>query len=180
MARFRYAMQSILDIKLKMETQAKQEFSAANAALREEEEKLEQLFDRKAGYERQGGELREGVLKLREIEENRRAVLCMEEYIKGQRLQVRKAEEELEQARLKLTEVMMERKTHEKLKEKAFEQFMMDEKKQESKEVDELTSYTYGQRSAEKSRAAENARAAEKSRVAENARIAENARAAVG
>ena len=38
------------------------------------------------------------------------------------------------------------RKTHETLKEKAFQQFLADEKKQEGKEVDELTSYTYGQR----------------------------------
>lgn len=144
MARFRYGMQSILNIKLKMETQAKQEFSAARAALDEEERKLQGLFDRKAGYERRAAELLEGELKLRDIEENRRAVLCMEDYIADQRVQVAKAEEGLEQARRKLAEVMMERKTHEKLKEKAFEQFMMDEKKQESKEVDELTSYTYG------------------------------------
>ncbi len=40
----------------------------------------------------------------------------------------------------------MERKTHEKLKEKAFEEFLMEEKRQESKEIDQLTSYTYGQR----------------------------------
>ena len=40
----------------------------------------------------------------------------------------------------------MERKTHETLKEKAFQQFLEDEKRQEGKETDELTSYTYGQR----------------------------------
>ena len=56
------------------------------------------------------------------------------------------AERNLEQARLRLTEVMKERKTHETLKEKAFQQFLADEKRQEGKEVDELTSYTYGQR----------------------------------
>ena len=70
----------------------------------------------------------------------------MDNYIVDQKLCVKRAEDNLEKARQKLTEVMMERKTHEKLKEKSFEQFLMDEKKQESKEVDELTSYTYGQR----------------------------------
>ena len=40
----------------------------------------------------------------------------------------------------------MERKTHEALRDKAFEQFLEEEKKNEGKEVDELTSYTYGQR----------------------------------
>lgn len=146
MARFRYSMQSILDIKLKLETQAKQEFSTANAVLDTEERKLGALFDRKAGYEQHGRELLQGPLKLRDIEENKMAVLCMENYISEQRLCVKRAEENLERARQKLTEVMMERKTHEKLKERSFEQFLMDEKKQESKEVDELTSYTYGQR----------------------------------
>lgn len=146
MARFRYSMQSILNIKLKMETQAKQEFSAANAALTEEERRLDALFGRKAGYERRAAELRRGTLNIRDLEENRNAVRCMEDYIVSQKERVRAAERNLERAREKLTEVMMERKTHEKLKEKAFEQFLMDEKKQESKEVDELTSYTYGQR----------------------------------
>lgn len=146
MARFRYSMQSILDIKLKLETQAKQEFSTAHAVLDTEEEKLGALFDRKAGYERQARELRQGTLRIMDIRENKAAVLCMENYIVDQQLCVKRAEDNLERARQKLAEVMMERKTHEKLKEKSFEQFLMDEKKQESKEVDELTSYTYGQR----------------------------------
>lgn len=146
MARFRYSMQSILNIKLKMETQAKQEFSAAKAALDEEEERLHRLFDRKAGYEERAAELLSGTLNVRDINENKMAVLCMDRYIEEQRLQVAKAERNLEQARERLTEVMMERKTHETLKDKAFQQFLMDEKRQESKEIDELTSYTYGQK----------------------------------
>ncbi len=146
MARFRYSMQSILNIKLKMETQAKQEFSAAKAALDEEEERLQRLFDRKAGYEERAAELLSGTLNVRDINENKMAVLCMDRYIEEQRLQVAKAERNLEQARERLTEVMMERKTHETLKEKTFQQFLMDEKRQESKEIDELTSYTYGQK----------------------------------
>ncbi len=146
MARFRYSMQSILNIKLKMETQAKQEFSAARAALDEEEERLQGLFDRKAGYEAAAAELLEGVLNLRTIAENKTAILCMDNYIAEQRVQVAKAEKNLERARERLTEVMMERKTHETLKEKAFQQFLMDEKRQEGKEIDELTSYTYGQK----------------------------------
>lgn len=146
MARFRYSMQSILNIKLKMETQAKQEFSAARAALDEEEERLQGLYDRKAGYEEEATALLTGRLNIRDIEENKMAVLCMDNYIADQQVRVEKAEQALEQARERLTEVMMERKTHETLKEKAFQQFLMDEKRQEGKEIDELTSYTYGQK----------------------------------
>lgn len=151
MARFRYSMQSILNIKLKMETQAKQEFSAARAALDEEEERLKALYDRKSGYEEMGVRLLSGTLKLREINENKMAIRCMEDYIERQQINVNMAEEKLERAREKLTEVRMERKTHETLKEKAFEAFLMEEKRQESKEIDQLTSYTYGQRRTEES-----------------------------
>lgn len=146
MARFRYSMQSILDIKSKMETQAKQEFGAASAALRAEEERLQRLFDRKSGYEQEAAVLLSGTLNLQKIGDNKRAIHCMDEYIAGQKQRIVIAERNLEKAREKLAEVMKERKTHETLKEKAFEQFLAEEKRREGKEVDELTSYTYGQR----------------------------------
>ena len=144
-------MQSILNIKLKLETQAKQEFSAARAALDEEEERLQALFDRKSGYESKRTTLLSGRLNLREIEENKTAILCMEDYIERQQMNVDTAERKLEEARERLTEVRMERKTHETLRDKAFQEFLMEEKKQESKEIDQLTSYTYGQRRAQAS-----------------------------
>lgn len=149
MARFRYRMQSILDIKLKMETQAKQEFAEAKMKLDLEEERLAALRERRENYERRAREQLMGVLNCRDMAENKEALLRMDEYIAQQLLQVREAEKKLEQAREKLAEVMKERKSHETLKEKAFEQFLLDEKKQEGKEVDELTSYTYGQRQRE-------------------------------
>jgi len=143
-------MQSILDIKLKMETQAKQEFAAAQTRLNEEEERLAALRERRDGYERRAREQLLGALNCRDMAENKEAILRMDEYIALQHIRIRKAEEMVERAREKLAAVMIERKSHETLKEKAFEQFLMDEKKQESKEVDELTSYTYGQRQKEK------------------------------
>lgn len=149
MARFRYRMQSILDIKLKMETQAKQEFAEARMNLDREEERLAALRERRENYERRARERLMGTLNCRDMAENKEALLRMDEYIASQLLQVREAENKLERAREKLAEVMIERKSHETLKEKAFEQFLMDEKRQEGKEVDELTSYTYGQRQKE-------------------------------
>lgn len=157
MARFRYSMQSILNIKLKLETQAKQEFSTAKAALDEEEQRLEALFDRKRGYEQRAMSLLSGRLNLREIGENKAAVRCMDGYIEQQQINVNRAEQNLEEARKRLTEVRMERKTHETLRDKAFEAFLMEEKRQESKEIDQLVSYTYGQHGNEDKRAEESA-----------------------
>lgn len=146
MARFRYRMQSILDIKEKLENQARQELASAQAALNEELERLEALKERKAGYEAEAAGLLSGTLEILDIEENKTAIIKMEDYILLQKERVRIAEKQVEKAREHLQEIMQERKMHEKLKEHAFEAFLEEEKKQEGKEVDELTSYTYGQK----------------------------------
>ena len=61
-------------------------------------------------------------------------------------LEVHKAERQLENVRKRLNEVMMERKTYEKLKEKKFEEFKQELLYEENKEVDELVSYAYSKR----------------------------------
>ena len=146
MAKFRYRMQSILEIKKKLEEQAKNEFAAARAALNEEEDKLEQLKKRKEAYEDEGRALRENTLNIMDIIENKEALLRMDEFIADQRLNVKRAQDRMEEARLALQTAMQESKTQEKLREKAFGQFVKEENKRESKEIDELVSYTYGRK----------------------------------
>jgi flagellar FliJ protein len=148
MAKFRYSLQSILNIKLKMETQAKQEFSAAMGALNDENAKLSALNESLSALEKESVKLLEGILDLREIDDNKQSISLMKEKILIQKDNVRTAEKNVELAREKLTEVMKERKTHETLREKAFEEFIHEENRAESKSVDELTSYTYGQKKA--------------------------------
>ena len=146
MAKFRYRMQSILNIQYQLETQAKMELGRAQMRLMEEEEKLQTLFDRKEAYLEEGRRMRSDVVNVDDLRDNTNAVLVMDEIIEVQRGQVALAEKEVEAARLKLQGIMQERKMHEKLKEKAFEQFRQEENAAEGKAVDELTSYTYGQR----------------------------------
>lgn len=146
MARFRYSMQSILDIKLKMETQAKQEFQAAQNALNQEELILAEYRRRKGACEQEAKKLLTGKLNVRDIEDNKTTLLQLEEKIEMQLERVAKANKKVEKAREKLADVMKERKTHENLKEKAFENFLQEEKREENKVIDELTSYTYGQK----------------------------------
>ena len=52
-------------------------------------------------------------------------------------------EKNVEAARKHLNEVMTERKTHERLKEKAFENFKQELQYMENKEIDELVSYSF-------------------------------------
>ena len=146
MAKFRYRMQSILDIKLKMETMAKQDFANARNALDEEEEKLLALRKRKEEYEIRQRQLLSGKLDFLEIAEGEQAIQRMEEFILKQMTEVSKAEAFLEQKRQALEEVIKERKVQESLRQKAFEEFWEEEKAAESKEIDQLTSFTYGER----------------------------------
>ena len=146
MARFIYRMQSILDIKTKMEEQAKMEFAAARMRLDEEEEKQRVLEERKNTYEEKGRMLRRDSLKVPEIMENQDAMAKMDEFIALQQKNVEKAQQQLEEARVSLQMAMQESKTQEKLKEKAFEEFIHEENAREAKEVDELTSYTHGRK----------------------------------
>ncbi len=146
MARFRYKMQSILDIKEKLETKAKQDFAAANKRLQEEMDKLEHLKERKEQYLEEGVKLRTEVLDIQKMKENKMAVLKMDEYIQLQHLEIKKASKAVEAARAALQEVMQERKAHEKLKENAFQDFLKEEQANENKEIDQLTTYTHGQK----------------------------------
>lgn len=146
MAKFRYRLQNVLNIKLKMEDMAKQEFSTARMLLDEEEEKLFGLQTRKREYEELARTLLNGVLNVREIETNQNAILTMDGYIAEQYLQVENARRKLENAREHMKVAMQERKTQETLREKAFDAFVREENRAESKVIDELTSYTYGQK----------------------------------
>lgn len=146
MAKFIYRMQSILNIKEKMEEQAKMEFAQARIRLTEEEERLNYLVDRKDVYVNRGRELQKDSLNVFDIMENRDAIVLMKEFIEEQKKAVAKAEKQLEEARLKLQNAMQESKTHERLREKAFEEFVKEINAQEAKEIDELTSYVYGQK----------------------------------
>ena len=87
-----------------------------------------------------------GALSVLEITANKEAILRMEEYITLQQQAVERAKDKVEDARAKLKEVMQEREIQEKLREKAFENFLAEEKALEGKEIDQLTSYTYSKR----------------------------------
>lgn len=139
-------MQNILNIKEKLETQAKNEFAEARARLDEELEKLEAIKQRRAGYEEEGRMLRASAINIQDLNDNKYALDRMDEQIIAQTEEIHRAERVLEKARVKLTEAMQETKVQVKLREKAFEQFKKDLAAEESKEVDELTSYTYGQK----------------------------------
>lgn len=146
MAKFQYKMQNVLTVKEKLETRAKQDFAAANKKLDEEKEKLVTLEKRKDMYMEEGVKLRLEKIDVKKIRENKMAVLKIDEYIAQQNVVIKQAAQLVEKTRAALQQVMQERKAHEKLKENAFQNFLKEEQAQESKEIDQLTTYTHGQK----------------------------------
>ena len=143
MAKFKYSMQNILDIKLKLETQARNEFSIANQRYQVEKDKLQELVLKRVEYETILKDSLSGSLNVSEIMITKNGIATIKSAIRSQLSNVKKAEDELEIKRNALSELVKDRKTHEKLKEKAFEEFQKELKDSESKEIDELVSFTY-------------------------------------
>lgn len=143
MKKFRYSMENLLQVKLKLEEQAKIAYGNARLRLTKEEEKLQELKAKKASYEEEERSLRMAKLDLIRIRHTAEAVEVMEQKIKQQVTAVKNAEQRLEVARIRLNSAMVERKTQEKLKEKAWENYLLEYEAEERKEVDELNSFQY-------------------------------------
>ena len=143
MAKFKYKLQSVLEIKEKLESQEKIAYGLATAKVLEEQEKLHGLMLQKAEYDKRARDLVKGDIDLLEIKFCRNAVDTMKARIRGQMIELHRAQKQQELARQRLNNVMIERKTHEILKEKAFDGFKKELLKEESKEVDELVSFTH-------------------------------------
>ncbi len=144
MARFRYRMQNILELKEKLEEQERNNFAARRRALDEEEEKMRLVLDKRNAAAAEGKALRNGTVDIQKIKENRRMQEYAEEEVKQQRVKLKVAEKNLDMARRRMTEAVQERKIHERMREKAFERFVAEVNAAEVKEIDELTSYVYG------------------------------------
>ena len=143
MAKFKYSMQNILEIKMKLETQAKNEFSIANRKYQTEKDRLDELVLKRVGYETRLKESLCGELNIRDINNLKKDINSIKSAIRTQLSNVKKAEDELEIKRYALNELMKERKTHEKLREKKFDEFQKEERDNESMEIDQLVSFTY-------------------------------------
>lgn len=143
MARFVYKMENILGIKYKMEEQAKTSYGNARAKLTLEEEKLNDLHIKKEMYQNKLTNLMCSNLKVMDIKQSENAIEITKLFIKQQLIAVKKAEQLLEAARLRLNAAMLERKTHEKLKDRALENYMLEYEAQQRKEIDELVSFKY-------------------------------------
>lgn len=144
MARFKYKMQNILELKKKLEEQQEMALVAARLNLSDEEDKLESLYARKKNYEETLRESCKNKLNINAIKLETSAYESMDYFIGLQKIEVKKAEGKVELEQNKMREAMKERKTQEKLREKAFNNYLKELATEEVDTVDELVAYKYG------------------------------------
>lgn len=143
MAKFQYRMQNILALKEKLETQAKTEFATATQKLQEEELKLSNIYDDIRRYEDRIRGLNGEKLDILKLKTCNNAIKVKKYEANQQKKVIKLAEKNVDIARGKLNQVMIERKTQEILKDRAFEEFKKEVEYQEGKEVDEVVSFQY-------------------------------------
>ena len=143
MAKFIYRMQNILNIKLRLETQAKTEYAENAARLAAEEEKMHHLASRRQQYENEAKQSAMNRVNIASIKQSNESMAVMKKLMTQQSVRIRIAQKNLDRARDKLNLAMQERKIYEKLREKAFEEFKQELNAQEKKEIDELVSFNY-------------------------------------
>ncbi len=143
MAKFVYRMQNILELTEKLEAQEKINFGIAQQAVNDEQDKLKELLAKRTEYDKLHEDLVKGDIDFLKLKQCEQAITIMKVKIRDQMLELQKAQRNLERARKKLDEVMKDRKTHENLRDKAFEEFKKELAAEESKATDELVSYTY-------------------------------------
>ena len=146
MARFVFSMESILQIKCKLEDQARAEYAVQMARLHQEQQKLDDLIRYKEQKQTQLKEQVSAVLELLRIRQLEDAVENIKYNINLQKIAVINQQRQVDQAREKLNEAMKERKTYEKLKEIAFEEFKKEQNAEEQKEINELVSFRFGRK----------------------------------
>lgn len=146
MAKFIYRMQNILNLQTKLENEAKIQLTMANNALRVEQEKLEKIYRDIEGYEDRIRSFNGGVLDVQELKRCNDAIAVKKIEAKEQKGNVAKAQTGVDRAMKRVQETMLERKTQETLRDKAFEVFKKEVEDAESKEIDQVVSFQYNGR----------------------------------
>ena len=141
MAKFQFKMESLLRLRESLEEQKKNEFGRAVAELERQREKLNQLLNEK---ERMVQEFHENVknrIDSRKSDSYNKYIKLLDKRIDEQRVIVKKCEDIEKECRFQLIEATKEKKKLEKLREKQFQQYLIEEKREEQKLTDELVSY---------------------------------------
>jgi flagellar FliJ protein len=147
MAKFKYKFRVIFNLKIQLEKQAKNNFGKAAMRLEAEKNELRRIQNAIAMTFNEFRAVSGGRFTANTIKNYNAFIDKMKKLEEQQKLEVKKAEEELEIARQLLVKAMQEREKYEKLEEKEYERYIEDEKRRDNLVIDEIISYKIGSKS---------------------------------
>lgn len=142
MAKFAFKLQSILNLKEKVEEQKKIELGNATTYLMQQETTLKKYQISLGDLTRQLYETSGRYVNAKELVRLNHAIKYYEDEIKKQKDMVFKAKEKVEEKREALNKALIEKKTFEKLKEFELEKYLQEEQLINNKQLDEVISYS--------------------------------------
>ena len=138
---FRFKLQRVLDLKLKQEDEKKNQIATLMQAIKTKEDELEALISEKKQKEFSLNDNRKRGISILEIRNINQYLLFLDKKINTLRFEISSLESNLNQKRLEYLELQKERKTFEKLKEKDYEKYLSNEKKEEEKMIDQIVTF---------------------------------------
>lgn len=138
---FRFKLQRLLDLKLKQEDEKKNQIATLMQAIKTKEDELEALISEKKQKEFSLNDNRKRGISILEIRNINQYLLFLDKKINTLRFEISSLESNLNQKRLEYLELQKERKTFEKLKEKDYEKYLYNEKKEEEKMIDQIVTF---------------------------------------
>lgn len=137
---FRFKLQRVLDLKLKQEDEKKNQIATLMQAIKTKEDELEALISEKKQKEFSLNDNRKRGISILEIRNINQYLLFLDKKINTLRFEISSLESNLNQKRLEYLE-LQKRKTFEKLKEKDYEKYLYNEKKEEEKMIDQIVTF---------------------------------------
>ena len=139
MEKFKFKLQNVLDYRSDIEERIKREFAVALQNFAQQEKILNELIQTKD----QNMFKPQNFKTVVEYQNYTRFMEFLEQRIESQRENVRQAKEKLNKKREELIKATKDKSIIEKLKEKAFDEFVFEEDKKEQKLNDDYALYSY-------------------------------------
>ena len=147
MAKFIFKLQSVLNLRKQKEDNIKNELGIAIQRLEQEKRSLSELENTLDATVREFNE-KTRKTTVHELIEYNEYLSLLNSRIKSQKDNVNNAAQYVDKVREELVKAVKDRKILEKLKERHYEEFLLEQKKLEQKTNDEIVSYNYNESSA--------------------------------
>lgn len=146
MAKFVFKFQTILELKIQIEENLKNELGKAIQKLELEKEILRGIEQEREASIDEFNEVSSQGTVVEKLREYTSYISYLKGRIELQKENVNYAQNDVDRYREQLIAAMQEREMLEKLREKKHEEYMKEQLKQEQKEIDEVVSFKYAKR----------------------------------